>query len=54
MNEERQKENIEEAAHNAFTGYAVVVLGVVCFLLLLVVVTAVVRLIVGAGAAVGV
>ena len=52
MNDERHKENLDEAAKNAFAGYAMVVLGIVCFILLLVVIAAVVRLIVGAGAGV--
>ena len=50
MKDERQKENLDEAAKNAFAGYTVVVLSVVCFVIFLVVVTALVRLIVGASA----
>ena len=52
MSEERQKEKLDEAAKNAFAGYAMVVLGIVCFILLLVVIAAAVRLVVGAGAGV--
>lgn len=48
MKKDRQNENIEEAAKNAFTGYMVIILSVVCFVLSMVVVTALVRLIVGA------
>ena len=54
MENERRKENLGESVHNAFTGYATVVLGIVCFVLLLVLIVAIVRLIVGAGVAVGV
>ena len=53
MKDERQKENISESAKNAFAGYATVVLGIVCFVLLLVAIAAVVRLIVGASAGMG-
>ena len=54
MNDARQKENFDETAKNAFAGYVMVVLGVVCFILSLVVIAAIVRLIVGASAGVGV
>lgn len=50
MKDERQNENLEEVVKNAFAGYGVVVLGVVCFVIVLIIVTALVRLIVGAGA----
>ena len=52
MSERRHKENLDEAAKNAFAGYAMVVLGIVCFILLLVIIAAAVRLIVGASAGV--
>lgn len=54
MNDERQKESFEESAKNAFAGYTMVVLGIVCFVLSLTLVTAVVRIIVGAGTGTGV
>lgn len=54
MNDERQKESFEESAKNAFAGYAMVVLGIVCFVLSLVAISAVVRLIVGASTGTGV
>ena len=54
MNDERQKEQLDETAKNALTGYVLVVLGIVCFFLFLVAMTAIVRVIVGAGAGVGV
>ena len=54
MNDERQKESFEELAKNAFAGYAMVILGIVCFFLTLTVVAAVVRLIVGASTGTGV
>ena len=54
MSDERRKENFDETAKNAFAGYLMVVLGIVCFVLTLVAVAAVVRLIVGASAGVGV
>ena len=48
MGERRHKENLDETAKNAFAGYAVVVLGILCFILLLVIIAAAVRLVVGA------
>ena len=50
MKDERQNESFGEVVKNAFAGYGVVVLGVVCFVIFLVIVTALVRLIVGASA----
>ena len=52
MKDERKKESFDEAAKNAFAGYAMTVLGIVCFILFLMVLTALVRLVVGAGAVV--
>ena len=48
MSNERRKDSVEEAVKNAFAGYAMVVLGIVCFVLSLAVLSAIVRLIVGA------
>lgn len=53
MSDERRKDNLDETAKNAFTGYAAVALGVICFVITLVAITAVVRLIVGASAGAG-
>lgn len=50
MRKTREKTDIREATKNAATGYAVVVLSIVCFLLVLVVAAALVRLVVGASA----
>ena len=54
MKEEKRKEDFGEAAKNAFAGYMVVLLAIVCFILFLVAVSAVVRIIVGASSGVGV
>jgi CHASE3 domain sensor protein len=54
MSDERRKDNLDETAKNAFTGYTMVVLGVVCFIIILVIVAAIVRLIVSAGAGAGI
>ena len=54
MSDKRRKENLEDAVKNAFAGYAVVVLAMVCFVLALVAITAVVRIIVGASVGAGV
>ena len=53
MSDKRRKENLEDAVKNAFAGYAVVVLAIVCFVLALVAITAVVRIIVGASVGAG-
>ena len=45
----KKQNNFVEALHNAATGYTVVVLSVVCFLLALVVVIAGVRVVIGTG-----
>lgn len=51
MGSERGKISRSESVKNALSGYGVVVLGTVCFLLLLAVITTVVRiLLIGAGA----
>ena len=54
MKDERQNENFEEVVKNAFAGYGEVVLGVACFVVVLVIITAIVRLIVGASTGAGV
>lgn len=54
MSDERRKDNLDETAKNAFTGYTMVVLGVVCFIIMLVIVAAIVRLIVSASAGAGI
>ena len=41
------RENLSEKLHEAVIGYAVVVLAIVCFILAMVVLTAIVRLLVG-------
>jgi hypothetical protein len=50
MDNNRQKTNVSETVKNAASGYGVVVLGTICFLLSLAVLSAVVRIIVGASA----
>ena len=54
MSDERQKDDLEETVKNAVAGYAMVVLGIVCFVLSLVVIAAIVRLAVSASAGVSV
>ena len=54
MDDKRSKESLDETAKNAFAGYAMVTLGVACFILLLFIITIFVRLIVGAGVGAGV
>ena len=48
------QDNWVEAVKNAASGYGAVVLGVACFLLSLVVITAIVRFVVGLGTGTGV
>ncbi len=50
MSDERKNVDVREAVLNAASGYAAVVLGIVCFILALVVIAAIVRIVVGAGA----
>ena len=50
MANERQHTDQREAAKDAASGYAVIVLAVVCFILLLALITVIVRFLVGAGA----
>ena len=50
MEDNRRKTSIGESVKNAASGYAVIVLGTVCFLLSLAVLSVIVRIIVGAGA----
>ena len=54
MSNERNKENLDESAKNALTGYLMVALGIICFVLALILITAIVRIIIGAGARVSV
>ncbi len=43
----RKKQALEETARNAITGYTAIILGLVCFIIVLMVVMAVVRFVVG-------
>ena len=53
MKKERYSDDIAETVKNAASGYGVVVLAVMCFMLTLVAVAFVVRVIVGGGIGVG-
>ena len=50
MKSERRNISQSESVKNAATGYGAVVLGITCFVLALVVLSAIVRIIVGASA----
>lgn len=50
MSVERKQGELRDAVLNAASGYAAIVLGIVCFVLFLIVIAAIVRLIVGASA----
>ena len=52
MVEKRKQNDVAETAKNAAAGYAVIVLGTICFVLALAVLAMIVRLIVGASAGV--
>lgn len=54
MSSERRKEELGEMIKNAVSGYAVTVLSIVCFMLSLVIITFIVRLVVGASTGTGV
>lgn len=54
MKNERHNDDIAETVKNAASGYGVIVLAVVCFILALAAVALVVRMVVGGGAGVGV
>ena len=52
MGNDQKHDDLIEAVLNAASGYAAIVMGLVCFLLFLIVLAAVVRVIVGASAGV--
>ena len=52
MGNDQKHDDLIEAVLNAASGYAAIVMGIVCFLLFLIVLAAVVRVIVGASAGV--
>lgn len=54
MNNERHTDDLVETVKNAASGYGVIVLGSVCFVLILIAITFIVRVIAGGGAGVGV
>ena len=50
MRSERRNTTVNESVKNAATGYGAIVLGITCFVLVLAVLSAIVRIIVGASA----
>ena len=54
MRSERRKEDLGETIRNAASGYAVAVLSVVCLVLFLIIITGIVRFIIGASTGTGV
>ena len=53
MKTERHKDSLDEAAKNAASGYGVIVLAAICFIVSLAIVTLIVRVIVGASTGTG-